>query len=42
MGQLREYAGNGGIVIVITHDLSLIRDVDKSVTIQQVREEAYA
>jgi ATP-binding cassette subfamily C protein CydD len=42
MRQLREYAAVGGIVIVITHDLSLIRAVDKSVTIQQVREEAHA
>jgi ABC-type transport system involved in cytochrome bd biosynthesis fused ATPase/permease subunit len=42
MNELRTFAHNGGLVIVITHDLSLMREVDKFMVIHQVFEDAHA
>jgi ABC-type transport system involved in cytochrome bd biosynthesis fused ATPase/permease subunit len=42
MDALRAFVHDGGLVIVITHDLSLMREEDKFMVIDQVFEDAHA
>jgi ATP-binding cassette subfamily C protein CydD len=42
MEELRAFAHNGGLVLVITHDLSLMREEDNFMVIHQVFEDAHA